>query len=118
MQNPGVQIGSLFPIPLIDSEQLHVAMQSRLYHHPFGAIRFGPLGPTPLRDSRYTFSLVRTFAREILSPLTIPAQNLETVRERIFLEPLQQIITAGADCLSVLGSIVAYVVAFDYFQRN
>ena len=35
--------------------------QSRLSHHPrrpvdgAGAMRFGPLGPTPLRDSRYTF---------------------------------------------------------------
>jgi hypothetical protein len=38
-------------------ELLHVTMQSRPYHHPCimrGALRFGPLGPTPSRDGRCT----------------------------------------------------------------
>jgi len=31
-------------------------MQARLYHDPFlDPPHFGPLGPTPFRDSRWTF---------------------------------------------------------------
>lgn len=61
--------GSLFPHPRYNAP-LHVAMQTRLYHHPplDGAVRFGPLGPTPRGDSRCTLpvclNVFRSFAEE------------------------------------------------------
>ena len=80
-----------------------------------GALCFGPLGPTPRRDDRYTLLFVR--AHTIIHPLamiTVHAQHLEPGRESIAFQPEVGVISSRtslpAHLPTVRSTIVVHVI--------
>jgi hypothetical protein len=61
-----------------------------------GALRFGPLGPTPSRDSRYTLSaLMRANPAIIaLTPIAVHAENLKHGRKAIANDPAMHLLAS------------------------